>query len=248
MDAQQNITINDLMASNIGNQVSASKTSDVSEIRREALQQAAATVGAQAGLLARAKETNAMLENEATNLDRIFDFNVMMVQPNVIAPVLTEGRSTYSQTSEDEIRIADRMYKIEAPAKFVSNPPTWRNYLQQNVTSTKVEMPHGASLPKNSSERKIWDEWVQKGWNEGIEQSTQLYEQGLARMRRDYLGMIQYKILLKQGLVSAPIVSRANLGTTGGGNEMNLQDRVFKITVPSNLVANPKDWKNYPVE
>jgi defect-in-organelle-trafficking protein DotC len=242
------VELDDLMASRIANPPAIIRQMEIPMIRLEALQSAAATVGTQAGLLKQSKKTNATLEREANKLDRVFDFNNMMVTKNVMSPVLTEGRTTYSQNSDEEIRIADRMFKIERGARFVAHPPTWRDYLQQNVTSTKVEVPHASLLPKTDAEKAVWDEWVQKGWKEGESQSNALFSQGLARLQRDYSGMIQYKILLKQGLVSAPIVSTANMGTTGGGTQMNLQDQVFRISVPSNLIANPKAWKNYPVE
>jgi defect in organelle trafficking protein DotC len=240
--------LSDLMAERIMNPPAIVQKADISNIRLEMLQSSAASLGAQAGLLKRAKATNATLEQEANRLDRIFDFNAMMVTTNVLAPVLTEGRATYSQQSEDEIRLADRMYKVEQNAKFVPHPPTWRDYLQQNVSSTKPERPHDTMLPKNDQEKVVWDEWVKKGWAEGVSQSDAMFNQGLYRLKRDYTGMIQYKVLLKQGLVSQPVVSQSNMGTTGGGAQMNLKDQVFRISVPTNLIADPKLWKNYPVE
>jgi defect in organelle trafficking protein DotC len=248
MDMQA-IDLSELMSSKIANPPAiVQKVEPSASIRMDTLQQTAAALGAQAGLLKRSVATNEMLLKEGNRLDRIFDFNAMMVYKNVLAPVLTEGRSTYSQNSEDEIRLADRMYKIEQPAKFIPHPPTWRDYLQQNVTSTKVEKPHESLLPKTEDEKAVWDVWVQKGWSEGVLQSDAMFSQGLYRLKRDYSGMIQYKILLKQGLVSQPVVSQSNLGTTGGGSQMNLQDKVYRISAPTNLIADPKAWKNYPID
>jgi defect in organelle trafficking protein DotC len=241
------VDLGDLMSSKLANPPAIVQQADIPVIRMEAIQLAAATVGSQAGLLKRSKQLNQRMEAEAEKLDRTFDFNAMMIEKNVMAPVLTEGRATYSQNSDDEIRIADRMFKIEKAAKFVAQAPTWRDYLQQNVT-LKVEKPHDSLLPKTDAEKVAWDEWVKKGWVEGEAQSNAMMSQGLSRLKRDYSGMIQYKILLKQGLVSAPMVSAADMGTTGGGSQMNLRDQVFRIAVPSNLIADPKAWKNYPVE
>jgi defect-in-organelle-trafficking protein DotC len=240
--------VNDLMADRIAKPAAIVQKAEIPIIRLEAIQQAAVTVGAQGGMTKRAKALNEALNEQANRLDRIFDFNAMMVTQNVMAPVLTEGRETFSQNSEEEIRISDRMFKIEKNARFVPHPPTWRDYLQINTKMNKVEVPHQSLLPKTVEEKEVWNEWVMKGWNEGEGQANTIFAQGLARLKRDYSGMIQYKVLLKQGLVTAPIVAHTNLGTTGGGNQMSLKDQVFRISVPSNLIADSKAWKNYPIE
>ena len=240
--------LSEIMASKIANPPAIVQQAEISSIRLESLQQAAVIMGTQAGMVRQAKATNELLEKESNKLDRVFNFNAMMLAPNVISPVLTEGRTTYSQNADDEIRISDRMFKIEKGAKFVPHPPTWRDYLQQNTTTTKVAPPHFSLLPRNEAEKMVWDEWVKKGWAEGTEQSGKLFQQGLARLQRDMVGMIQYKVLVKQGLVSAPIVAAANMGTTGGGSQMNVNDQVFRISVPTNLIADPKLWKNYPID
>jgi defect-in-organelle-trafficking protein DotC len=241
------IDVNDLMADKIANPAAIVQKVEVPMIRMEALQQTASALGAQAGLKRRAAQLNVSLEEKALQLDRIFDFNAMMVYQNVMAPVLTEGRATFQQNSEEEIRISDRMFKIERSARFVPHPPTWRDYLQQNTT-VKIETPHASLLPKNEGEKAVWNDWVKKGWVEGEEQANALFEKGVARLRRDYAGMIQYKILLKQGLVTAPIVAQTNLGVTGGGTQMSLKDQVYRISVPTNLIADTQSWKQYPIE
>ena len=243
----QDININDFLSSTLISGES-KKENEIPAIRSEMIKELALTTGTQAGLLRAARESNKILETQALTLDRIFDFNAMMIDNNVIAPVLTEGRATFTQNSEDEIRISDRMFKIESPAHFVPHPPTWRDYLIQNTTSLKIDMPMRTLLPKTDAEKSAWDNWAKQGWNNGINQSKSMFTQNLARLKRDYVGMIQYKILRAQGLVSSPIVAATNLGTTGGGSEMALKDKTFRIMVPSNLIANPNSWKNYPIE
>ena len=54
------------------------KDKSVSLVRQAALQETALSLSAQAGLAERAKEINTMLEANAPNLDRIFNFNQML--------------------------------------------------------------------------------------------------------------------------------------------------------------------------
>ncbi len=62
---------------------------------------------------------------------------------------------------------------------------------------------------------------VEMGWFEGIDQADQIYTENLARLKRDYQGMIRYRMLLAQNMVSAPQVAHRELGVTGGGEELS---------------------------
>lgn len=244
MDAND-VTLEELLSSKIANPPAIEKKAEIPLIRAEMLQSAAVRLGAMAGLFKKSKEINQTTETLANRLDRIFDFNAMMVQKNVLSPVLTEGMSTFSKNSDNEIRIADRMFRIESNAKFVAYPPTWRDYLGLKE-SASFDMPHQSILPKDAAEKALWDEWVRKGWASGEEQASNLFSQGLARLKRDFSGMILYKSLLHNGMITPPIISGANLGTTGGGREMNIGDQVFRVSLPSNLIADPSVWKSLP--
>ena len=59
--------------------------------------------------------------------------------------------------------------------------------------------------------------------------------------------MLTYKILLKQGLITPTVVASSNLGVTGGGNEMSINDQIYRITDHAQLDSNTKNWKSqYP--
>ncbi len=55
--------------------------------------------------------------------------------------------------------------------------------------------------------------------------------------------MILYRKLLAQNIVSPPFVSRADLGITGGGDRLRINDQVLRITAVSELKPNSKVWK-----
>lgn len=238
-------TLEGLLSNNIKNKGS-SIGSDVSEMRRQAIVDIASALGASGGLSSRMNTIRIEINQNASALDTLFDFNRVIIDNGVLAPVLTEGLSNYAQDSDDEVRIADKIYKIEAPAKFVSVYPTWRSYLVFNYPN--YEMPPSAYLPKNSDEKAIWDQAVKEGWAKGIIQANNIFEASYNRLERDYKGMIKYKILLKEGLITPTIIAKQNLGITGGGREMSVNDQVFRISDHSALNPNKKDWKvEYPI-
>ena len=213
----------------------------VNHIRFTALQQAAMVLGTQAGLSWRAQKLNTFLEAQKRNLDHVFDFSYLILNQNVLPPVLVEGRDALDLSDDFTIRASDHDYKIVQQSRFITTPPSWRHYIWMGYI--KPEAPNATMLPKGSSERKIWNKYIQIGWNEGVLQADQIFTSNLARLRRDYEGMILYRKLLAQDMLSKPYVSQADLGVTGGGDDMRINDRVLRITAIPQLQTNTKNWK-----
>jgi defect-in-organelle-trafficking protein DotC len=237
--------INELMSSQITSGQIANKD-NVTEMRKEALREIAGQLGASNGLAYRMRELKIETDVKAAELDKLFDFSKRIIDNGVLAPVLTEGMSNYSQSSDDQVRIADKIYRIEVPAKFVSVYPTWRTYLR--FSFPLFDTPDRSFLPQNDTEKAVWDESLKEGWAKGVTQANRIYEASYAKMERDYLGMVKYQILLEEGLITPTIVAKQNLGVTGGGKEMAINDQVFRITDHSALNPNKKDWNvEYPV-
>lgn len=212
----------------------------INKIRAISLKQTARGLAAQAGLAWRARQIDDILARNAHTLDHIFDFNNLMLDNNVLPPVLVEGRNTLHLNDPDDIRVADETYQIVFPPRFVTAPPTWRDYIW--MPYSKPNPPHTTLLPKNRDERALWNYYVAVGWNDGVHQADEIFLNNLGRLKRDVEGMILYRKLLAENMVSPPYVSKANLGVTGGGNSMNINDRILRITAISALKPNPKVW------
>lgn len=209
-------------------------------IRQQALQDTALTLGAQAGLADRAKQINHILEAQDKRLSAAFDFNLLLLPENVLPPVLVEGQSDLKLDTDTSIRLADRTYKILKQARFVTAPPIWRDYIWLKYTNPEV--PHNSLLPKNCEEQKIWDKYVAQGWEAGQRQAETIFAENLARLKEDYQGIILYRKLLSQGMVSQPYVGRSELGVTGDSNNMRINDQVLRITALPALQENTKRW------
>ena len=213
----------------------------VTAMREDALKDVAMSVGAQAGLHWRSNQINALLTEKSTVLDQTYDFNRLLLAHNILPPVLSEGRETLSLDGPDTIRLADRTYQIQSQAKFVTTSPTWRDYLWMDYPKPKI--PDAGILPHTQMEIDLWRKFAKQGWTQGVEQANDIYAENLSRLERDYKGMVLYDTLRAQHIVSAPFVSRTELGVTGGGSSMNVNDQVLRITALPALEPNSGRWK-----
>lgn len=213
----------------------------ISVIRTQALRETALSVGARGGLAWRAREINCILLEHEKLLARVFNFNLMMLDKSVLPPVLLEARNTLKLTGTDVIRIADRNFQILSQARFVTAPPTWREYLWMHYTAP--EIPDRSLLPRFSAERIVWKRYIDEGWLAGIQQANAIFRENVGRIKRDFEGMIRYKTLLAQNMVSPPFVAEMDMGVTGGCDDMTVNDRVLRITAFPCLQVDSRSWK-----
>lgn len=212
----------------------------VSRIREMALKEMALSLGAQASLASRAKCIDESLTRQARHLDMIYDFNQLILDHNILPPVLLEGRNTLNLADTQTIRISDRTYKISKQARFITTPPNWRQYLWLDYQPP--EYPNITLLPCGKAESEIWCTYAAKGWENGLKQANTILEENIARIKEDFAGMILYRKLLAMNMVSPPYVSHTDLGVTGDSSEIHIDDRVLRITALPQLNVNSSEW------
>jgi len=220
---------------------SSDTTGSLSGLRVKSLKDSAMSIGAQGGLAWATDQMNEKLNIDSKYLDSVFNFNAMVLSHGVVPPVLVQGDNSLNLADPNTIRVADRTYKIVKQARFATTPPNWREYLWQ--TFTKPQLPDRTLLPRTDDEQKIWRDGVNSGWQKGIEQSYSIFQQNLARLKRDYNGMILYRKLLQQKMISPPFVSRTELGVTGDGSDMRVNDQVLRIEQLPKLQTSSRNWR-----
>jgi defect in organelle trafficking protein DotC len=218
-----------------------SKKKNMSAIRSEAIKDIAMSVGAQAGLAWRSKAINATLEKNARYLDQVFNFNLMLLNHNVVPPVLVQANRSLNLADPQTLRVDDRFYKIICQAHFTTVPPVWRNYLSMSYQAPEKPLP--AFLPKTVEESVVWKKYATLGWQEGISQANAIFNENLSRLKRDYNGMALYRALLLKGMVSRPFVAHTNLGVTGDSSDLHINDQIYRITALPQLQPNAKKWR-----
>lgn len=213
----------------------------VNEIRYAALQEAANSLGARTGLAWQGRNIDFYLQKESPFLDQAFDFNQLLLEHNVLPPVLAENNESMNVDNDDTLRTAEKTYRILQPSRFVTAPPNWRNYLW--MTYKQPKLSDRSLLPQSPAETQVWDHFFREGWREGIDQANQIFTENLNRLKRDMIGMILYRELLAEHMVSAPYVAKSQLGVTGDASQLRINDEVIRITAQSQLQTDPNQWK-----
>lgn len=213
----------------------------LSNLRVKVLRDSAMSIGAQGGLAWASEQINNRMTQDSKYLDSIFNFYSMVLSHGVIPPVLVEGDFSLNLADPNTIRVADRTYKIVKQARFATTPPNWREYLW--LTYAKPELPDKSLLPRDDYEQDIWKRGIRAGWEKGISQSYSIFQQNLATLKRDFRGMVLYRKLLQEKMISPPFVARTELGVTGNGSDMRINDQVLRIVELPQLQTNSKGWR-----
>ncbi len=216
------------------------------DIREDALKEAALSFGARGGLAKRTWEIRKELDTRSRFLDKVYDFEHLLVAaPSgfmIEPPIVTEAMNAMIvDFSGQEAAVSDRIYNIIKNARIVSAPRNWRQYLEREWG--EVIPPPAILLPRDDEERALWEEYVRKGWKMGYEQADEIFNDDLSRLTLDFEGMVRYKLLLAQGMVSPPYALQVDRGVTGGGEEMKVGDRAVQITGVPEFVTGAEQWK-----
>jgi len=219
---------------------------DSLDIRINALKEAAVSYGARGGLAKRTTEISETLHKKSASMDRIYDFKRLLIPaPSgllIEPPIVSEGEdATLIEAGGQTAAVVDKIYNINRNARIVSSPRNWRAYLEREWG--EIQTPPTILLPQNSEEERVWLESLEKGWKEGIKQADEIFQADLNNLIADFSGMIRYRKLLAQGIISAPYALHVDRGVTGGGDEMRIGDRAVQITGPSQLMTQGLEWQ-----
>jgi defect in organelle trafficking protein DotC len=217
------------------------------KIRLDALREAAWSYGARGGLAARTFAIQRRIAELDGALSKAFDFrrlllnapSGLMIEP----PVVTEAqKATIVDGGGQSAAVADRIIRINRVARIVTAPRDWHLYLERDWG--QVEAPPAVLLPKDRAERDEWRVYVRQGWDAGVQQADETFQADLDRMTSDLVGMVRYRELLAQGMISATFAAHEDRGITGGGSEMRIGDRGVTITGQSVLIPRSEQWQS----
>jgi defect-in-organelle-trafficking protein DotC len=215
------------------------------QIRADAQREAALSYGARGGLAHRTFEIQRRLAEYDTSLSKAFDFSRLLVAaPSglmIEPPIVSEAqRAVIVKGGGQAAAVADRVYRISRAARIVTAARNWHLYLERDWG--RVDPPPAILLPKTDEEKFAWAAYVKQGWEAGVKQAEETFESDVDLMTNDFTGMVRYRELLAQGMISPPYALADDRGVTGGGNEMRVGDRGVTITGQSSLISKSSVW------
>ena len=183
---------------------------EVDEERYDLLREAALSYAAQAGYERRVWQIMRQLEADSDQLSASFDFNrVAYTAPRetgiLLPPVVSRASAAISVDPSGRTAVAaDEYYRIEVPGRITTVVPTWRDYLV--IPLENAARQNDDFLPQNKEERQVFNRFAAEGWQAGVEQADEALELNFSRLRRDYVGMIEYRRMVRAGLISEMVV------------------------------------------
>ncbi len=216
------------------------------DIRNEAIKEAAISYGARAGLAWRTYYIRREIDRRGRSLSRIYNFRQLLIPaPSgllIEPPIISENiNSMLIDGDGQQAAVSDRIYNIVNNAKIVAAARTWRTYLERHWGD--VAPPPDLLRPQNDEERDLWIKLVRKGWDEGVRQANEIFQQDINQLVADFEGMVRYRMLLAQGMVSAPYALQVDRGVTGDGDQMRVGDRAIQITGKPSLITGYDKWE-----
>ncbi|WP_117144109.1 type IV secretion system DotC family protein [Pseudomonas coronafaciens] len=216
--------------------------SQVSDTRRQLLEEAGHTVGFRGGKAQRSWELRRTLDIRYNRLEVIYDFRTLISKQGWLPPVIDEAVDV-AHITPDQIRTSNHVYEIIAPERFVSNPPSWRSWLLAGLSSTATDGPESSVMPENSVQKELWQKAIKKGWEEGRISADHTLEANFNRLTRDYRGMLLYSLLLRQGFITQPVVSDQQQTVTGDRQKLMTGDRVRTIKENAGFIPDKTQWQ-----
>ena len=220
----------------------------MARIRSNALRQAARRLGSQHGFARRAWEIARLLEERSAELSVSYDFNrVARSTPGVpgfvLPPVVARTFDAYAlDRSSRSASHSDEYFEVLKAAFLSPVLPTWREYL---VIRSKepVEMPRSLT-PRGERENSRFREWFNEGWDAGIKQAEAEFAKRVARLRRDYEGMLEHLRLVALGMMSPALIESESLGVTGDNRSMRIGSRDLRIVEDAEFNLDNGRWSS----
>ena len=216
------------------------------QIRHDAQREAALSYGARGGLAMRTYEIRQRLKRFSDPLDRIYSFRQLLIgAPGglyIEPPIVGEAIDALDIKQEGQHAvIADKILQVTRNARLVPTSREWRAYIEREWE--KPEAPPDVLLPKGPEERANWEKWVAEGWQNGIKQAEDIFNDDMTRLNNDFTGMVRYRKLLAQAMISQPVAIMVDRGVSGGGVEMRIGDRAVEITGEPQLLNQARTWQ-----
>lgn len=210
----------------------------------------ALSLGSAGGYFYRVQQINNYLESKGSALDKTHNATQLgLVKPYkglyITYPVINQQENAISSDAEGRVFIIrDKVYRIAKDPKIRLTPPSWREYLIMTAEAPS-DFP-SELLPRNSEEKRAWEEAIEKGWQKGIEYADREFRRNHKRLLRDLNGMQLFVLLRQRKMVSDIQIADRYYPVSGGGHQLNIQESRVSIEINPALQSNRWNWEPIP--
>lgn len=178
---------------------------DIDAGRNSYLTNAARSLGRRGGFASEAQRLNKYAPEYAADMDRRFNFDRLR-NGYVMPPVISAVDTTSESCGVNCLYLTTGAFRVAQEAYVTDRSPSWRDYLF--LDAPKIQLPSGLKI--KSRDRDLWKRNVQEGWTQGIQKARNDFLERMARLDRDYAGMVRYYELEQQGAISLSRVAIEN--------------------------------------
>lgn len=207
-------------------------------------------LGSDGGRFYRGQQINDYLESHAEVLDATRDVERLGLVKKykgvyISFPVVTEQDYAVSMASDKRsFVIRDKVYRIVKNPKMRPQPPNWREFL---LLDNKAPSGFPAELlPRNKAEKKLWEEYVERGWKLGVEYANQQVLKNITRLTREIMGMQLYVLLKQRKMITHIQITDQYYPVSGGGYQLNIEESRVSIGLNPQLSSNRWNWQPIP--
>lgn len=202
-------------------------------MRFDAIHEAAVSYAAQTALAWRYEQLREMTRRHEDTLDVIASFSPFVEDDHMLLPSITRVEDRFDISKDrTELRSSSVQYQVSEEPRAITQPPTWRDYIWRELPYP--DEPHPALMPQNAEEREVWTDGINMGWESGLRQAQQDWENNLNELVRAIRGRVTYRILESRGVVQPPQMQAGEprLTESKDGDTVNAGEVVHSITVP----------------
>lgn len=223
---------------------SAVARSKISPVREAVLRDTARQLGAQAGMAEEGQRIIKLVNAQAAHLDETYRFSDLIMQGHILPPVISQANDAMSVDSA-VLRVASRVYRIDAPARPVRLAPTWREWLLLGLSSAVAPaVPQDPNLlPRNDDEQAYWQAQLDEAYQQGVRQAQSTFDVNMNRLDRSYKGMRRFFELHARGMVTAPtLITTQSVIDREDPNTVAVGTTVWRIVQPTAFVEAYERW------
>lgn len=220
------------------------------DIRDKSIQEKAFQVGAQYGYIKKIEEIQDALQERADEIDRIYNFPYLMSMSSdssaemyLIPPIVQKYSDIKAlDHKNNSLTIIDNKYVITEPARLVTTPLDWRQYLTFIPEAQEIKVPDSL-MPETSSEKSVWAHAVDEGWHEGEQLAEREMISRFEKLANDFGGIIRFNRLADEKYFTRPKLVETRTPVSGSKSELIQNKTVYTIVAESSANINDQEWE-----